>query len=342
MNLLTIMKMPWPLSSVKRRLAPTPTPGRTLRVVTLPKFSFTTTALIPLLRDIGIEIELWTWDRFLMDTTLPFGAWAITDFDRIHPWMIEVAASRHDALMAAGAPVMNDPRRFLTRAPLIRTLHAMGINRYTCWLPAFAEVPTRFPVFLRTLAAHRGVIGDLLHDPAEAASALTVALTAGHPITDLGFVEYRAKIDPAIGNFQKQAAYRIGNHVVPALTTNDTHWMSKFGINGLAKPETYEAELTAVTDYPHATLIRQVTDLCGARFGRIDFGMVDGLPEIYELNSNPAFFFNSEDHPSPARTETNRRIIAGLQAAFDDIVPKDIARGPVDVSHLTVWLKDKP
>ena len=112
---------------------------RKLCIVTTGKFIGTVRKITEPLAGIGITLETWAWDRFLSETRLPFAAWALTDFDRIHVWQTELAASRHDALIAAGAVVMNDPRRFLTRAPLIRTLHALGIVRYTCWLPAFGE-----------------------------------------------------------------------------------------------------------------------------------------------------------------------------------------------------------
>jgi hypothetical protein len=315
--------------------------GRALHVVTTAKFVGATRKLIEPLAGIGIALENWSWDRFTTETALPSGAWAIADFDRVHPWSLELAASRSDALTAAGAVVMNDPRRFLTRAPLIRSLYALGINRYTCWLPAFGEVPERFPVFLRTLAAHRGVLTGLLETAAEAEAALRQALAEGYTITDLGFIEYRAEAAPGVGHYQKHAAYRIGNRVLRALSVNDDSWMAKTGIAGLASEETYAAELAEFDGYPHAEVIRRVTDLCGCTFGRVDFGIVAGRVEVYELNSNPTFGFVAADHPSALRRASSDRHKDQLLAAFDAVVPP---AGPtmIDVSHLPLWPKNRP
>ncbi len=316
--------------------------AKNIYVVTTARYVGTTKRLVPALQAVGIHLEHMPWDKFLAEQALPQGAWVLADFDRIHPWLIELAASRRDALVAVGMPVLNDPRRFLTRAPLIRTLHAMGINRYTCWLPAFGEIPTRFPVFLRSLAAHRGVITDLLHDTDEAAVALEQALAVGYTVTDLGFIEYRAAADPKIGHFQKHAAYRIGDRIFRALSVNDDAWMAKNGVKGLASEETYATELAEMVDYPHTDLIRQVTDICGCTYGRVDFGLVDGRPEIYEVNSNPAFGFPETDHPSPSRLATGDISKTQLVAAFQAIVPETLQGSLIDVSALKLWPRHKP
>jgi hypothetical protein len=314
---------------------------RKLHVVTTAKFVGTTRPLVPVLQELGIKLVTIPWEKFLGETALPFGAYAFGDFDRIHPWMIELAASRHDALIAAGAPVMNDPRRFLTRAALIRSLYALGVNRFTCWLPAFGERPTRYPVFLRTLAAHRGVLGGLLHSPDEVEAALNDALAEGYTITDLGLIEYMAKADPVVGHFQKHAAYRIGDRVLRALTVNDDSWVAKIGVPGRAEDATYAHELAEMTDYPHEDVIRRVTDLCGCTFGRVDFGIVDGRTEIYEMNSNPRFGFPADDHPNANRRASGALSRVQLSAAFDAVVP-DADDRVIDISHLKLWLKDKP
>lgn len=315
---------------------------RNLFVVTTRKYAATTRNLVPVLQEVGIDLQLMCWDDFLSSLSLPQGAWVLADFDRLHPWFLEVAASRFDALVEAGLPVLNDPRRFVSRASVIRTLYAHGINSFTCWLPAFGEVPVRFPVFLRTLAGHRGVIGDLLADAVAASSALEQALIAGFTITDLVFVEYRAAVDSNVGHFQKHAAYRIGQTVLRAMTVNDDGWMAKTGTMGRASERTYATELAEMTNYPHADLMRRVTDLCGCTYGRVDFGIVDGKVEVYEINTNPAIGFMATDHPSPSRLATSDVNRGQLCGAFDAIVPATPKGANISMRHLTVWPRHKP
>ncbi|MDZ4094033.1 MAG: hypothetical protein U1D35_03875 [Paracoccaceae bacterium] len=340
---MVIPHNPYPVNEPDLPTGAARTP-RPLCVVTTQRHHYTVTALAEVLAEVGITLEKWSWDRFLTETDLPRATWVLTDFDRLHPWMLELAASRFDALTYAGLVVLNDPRRFVPRAALVRMLAAEGINSFTCWLPAFGERPLRFPVFLRTLAAHRGTLSDLLHNAQEADAALTAALAKGHPLIDLGFFEYRAQADPITGNFRKLAAYRVGDRVLRALTVNDTGWHAKTGVMGLASEAEYQTELSEMDDYPHAALIRRVTDLAGADYGRVDFGIVDGRVEIYEINSNPAVGF-TDDHASPARREAGKRNKQALVAAFLRVTPEvadDGGNGPVNVRHLPKLTRDGP
>ncbi|GHC64572.1 hypothetical protein [Neogemmobacter tilapiae] len=313
----------------------------TLHIVTTGKFTGATKNLRPVLEEGGIALRNWNWDQFLGAESVPHGAWTLTDFDRVHVWNAELATWRRKTLITAGLPVLNDPARFLGRAGQIRHFFAKGINSFTCWLPSLAEIPDRFPVFLRTQAAHRGSISDLLQNTRECQIALDAALAQGHPLTDLVFVEYRAKADPTLGHFQKHAAYRIGDRVIRAMTVNDDGWMAKYGTQGRAAEATYEAELAEMTAYAHTDLILRVTDLLGCQYGRVDFGMVDGRPEIYEVNSNPAFSFPPDDHPSPARRQSGAISRQQLLDAFRALVPQ--TDGPeVDLRDLPLWPKHRP
>jgi hypothetical protein len=313
----------------------------TLHIVTTGKFAGATKNLRPVLEQNGIALRNWNWDQFLGAEALPHGAWVLADFDRVHVWNSELAASRRSALLAARLPVMNDPTRFQGRAGQIRSFFAAGINSFTAWLPGLAERPDRFPVFLRTQAAHRGAISDLLHKGADCEAALQAALTQGHPLTDLIFVEYRAEADPSLGHFQKHAAYRVGDRVIRAMTVNDDGWMAKYGTQGRAAEATYEAELAEMTAYPHRDLILRVTDMLGCQYGRVDFGMVNGRPEIYEVNSNPAFSFPPEDHPSPARRQSGAISKRQLLEAFRAIVPQ-MGGADIDLRALPLWPKHRP
>lgn len=272
------------------------------------------------LHDHGVALERWSYCRFLSAKRLPFAVWILTDFDRVHPWILEVAGRFYDRLVAAGCPVLNDPRLALGRAALLRQLHAQGINRFTCWLPALGERPARFPVFLRTLAAHRGVLTDLLPDAPAAEAALALAIRQGHPLADLAFIEYAAEPEGESGVFRKHACHIVGDRIVRALTVTDASWVAKNGVLGAATAAEYASDRAEMDAYPHEALMRRVFALTGTRFGRIDFGMVDGHPQIYELNTNPYIAFDG-NHPNADRMATQSIIRTRLVNALVDLIP---------------------
>ena len=206
--------------------------------------------------------------------------------------------------------MLNDPTRFLPRAALLRTLKARGLTSFTCWLPALGEMPDRFPVFLRTLAAHRGALTALLATPEQAETALREALDGGYAISDLGFVEFRA--EPTDGrSYRKHVCYRVGERILRAETVSDTEWMAKMGALGEASEEDYKAELSEVADYPHALHMKEVFDVAGVAFGRADFGIVAGRPEVHEINTNPTIGRLLE-HPSETRMKASRMMLEDL------------------------------
>src|SRR5690606_12478798 len=120
-----------------------------------------------------------------------------------------------------------------------------------------------------------------------AKGALEAALLAGYPVRDLLFVEYAAETDPETGGFQKHSAFKIGDRIIRANTVNDKSWMAKNGTRGMATPAQYREERLEMDAYPHEEFVRRVFDAAGLDFGRIDFGIVEGRPQAYEVNSNP-------------------------------------------------------
>jgi len=281
----------------------------------------------------GLRHELWTYPQLFRAQQLPRSAYIFTDFDRLHPWQIELAARFHARLRQQDQTVLNDPRHFVPRTALLRRLHHAGINRFTCWLPGEAERPDRFPVFLRTIHAHRGVESGLLHDPTAAEQALERALDRGLVICDLAFVEYAAEPSDGSGRFRKHACYGIDGRMIRALSVTDTGWVAKHGILGAASEDDYANDLAEHLSYPHGGLMREVFTLAGVEFGRIDYGMVAGRPQIYEINTNPAIAWTGS-HPSADRIEVDRLIREEIIEALAELSGSRGVGAAIDVSDL--------
>ncbi|MEX0970335.1 MAG: hypothetical protein WD046_07830 [Paracoccaceae bacterium] len=248
------------------------------------------------------QLRQWSYERLFRTRLFARATYVLTDFDRLKVADIEAAARFYDALQARGLRVLNDPRQFLPRDMLLRHLHRCGVNSFDIWRPGDGETPTRYPVFLRTIAAHRGALSELLDSAGQAETALREALAAGHPIADLVFVEYVGQ-PTAAGKFEKRAAHMLGDEIFAAPTANQAHWMAKFGEKGAGTPEGYRQELDETRAYPHTETLRRVFKIAGAQYGRADFALRDGRVEVFEVNTNPYFSF-SESHPNPDRLQT--------------------------------------
>jgi hypothetical protein len=306
--------------------------GRRLVYVCVDDCAYTVADLQERLALQDVDFLALPWETIAATRELPRGGYVLTDFDRLSPSEQDFAACIHERLVAAKQPVLNDPRRFRPRDAMLRHLYRHGINKFSCWRPADGAVPDRYPVFLRTIAAHRGVIGDLLYGPEAAAEGLAAALEAGYALRDLIFVEYAAEALPDSGTFQKHAAFRIGSAVFRANTVHEAAWVVKTGTLGVARPEDYARERAEMDDWPLEGWARQVFDVAEIDFGRIDFALVGGEPQVYEINTNPDIRSKLE-HPSAMRIETLTLMRARQDAALAAVAASS-SGAPLDVSDL--------
>ena len=219
---------------------------RRLVYVTTKDHAYTLEGWAQRLAQRGIDVTLMPYERLLPAPRVPAATYILTDFDRLSVSELQAAATVHERLTAHGLTVLNDPRLFTPRAALLKRLKHAGVNAFDCFLPVSGEWPDRFPVFLRTLAGHRGVLTDLLHDLDACREAWQAALTRGFTASDLAFIEFAATPTES-GAYQKHAAYRIGDCIVRANTVNERHWMAKNGELGLATEAQYrQAQALAV------------------------------------------------------------------------------------------------
>jgi hypothetical protein len=277
------------------------------------------TVKLPLqqLRRQNVTFKRLSYEALFRASYLAPASYIFSDFDRLSSTELTAAASVYRKLAAAGAKVMNDPALALCRDDTIRRLYQAGLSDFTCYSPRAGEKPQRFPVFLRTVTGHRGVLSDLLQSQDACDAALQDALLQGYPLHDLVFIEYAAQPHPETGFFQKQSAYFVDGAVVPSNIVNERNWVAKFGEANLATPEQYAQERRQMDEYPYETWVKEVFACLNVDYGRLDFGVVDGRPQAYEVNTNPTLG-RSVDHPNPDRAVALRisrdRILGALGA----------------------------
>ncbi|MEX1108888.1 MAG: hypothetical protein WEC00_08265 [Dongiaceae bacterium] len=186
--------------------------------------------------------------------------------------------------LPAGA-VINDPARVMGRYELLRRLYERGINSFNVYRLSEAREPERFPVFVRRDSEHGGAASDLLHDRAALEAEIERMLAANVPRNDILIVEYLDYRSPD-GRFRKYGTFRVGPKLVPAQVEISDKWVIK--MPALLEPQVIEEEFAYVSaKNPHAPLLREIFDMAGIGYGRMDYTLVDGKPQIFEINTNP-------------------------------------------------------
>lgn len=228
-----------------------------------------------------------TYPMFLARRRLPRATYILSDFDRLNFWQVELAANVYRQLESAGCRVLNDPARSLPRLALLQRLNRFGINSFSAWPADQAETVDKFPVFIRTISAHRGNLSNLLNSSEELLLALETYIADGWPISDLMISEYCA--EPLHDDvFRKMAVHRVGDSLFHAPSAHERNWMAKYGEAGVAGEAAYAEDLKIIKNSPYTEHIRKAFDVARVTYGRADCALVDGRVEIYEVNTNPS------------------------------------------------------
>jgi len=269
------------------------------------------------------DFRMMSYERLFTRWRVPQATYIFGDLDRLHPWDLECAARIHQQLQAAGMRVLNDPAGFRDRITLLRKLFQAGINPFNAWHVDDEPPADAYPVFLRTNSAHRGSLTDLLHSPVALEQAIEQALEAGVPRRELIIIQYAAQADQN-GLFRKLAHYRVGDRIVPGLCLYQPHWEAKLGKNITVPLDVHEEEHEIIATSRYAGDMAPAFDLAGISYGRMDFGLVDARPCIYEINTNP-HIKEILEHAYPIREQNYQMVREGL---FDAIKAIDTPSTP--------------
>lgn len=244
-------------------------------------------------RALAGQVLVRPYEEVLGGADLPEGATAIfSDLDRLTPQQRAALAPLH----ARQARALNDPTRSLLRYELLRTLHARGINRFNAWRAG--EAPERYPVFVRP-------------DSGFLKAAPPLVWAAGEPPAGHLAVEYCNTADRN-GVFRKYGAYVVGERIVPRHLFFSRDWLVKSP--DLAGPAEIEEELAYVSANPHAAQLLGICRLARISWGRIDYALLEGRVQVWEINTNPLFAFAGEG-ASP-RDPVHRIAAQGIEEAL--------------------------
>jgi hypothetical protein len=189
------------------------------------------------------------------------------------------------AELQPGMRLLNDPRRCLLRPALLDLMSKEGINSFKAYPAHEFRTVSRFPVFVRGAHEHDGSLTGLLGSSHTLRRALLALRFRGHRLSDLLIVEFCDTSDQH-GVFRKYAAMRVGDAIVPIHLFAGRHWIVK-GEGSERTVELGQEALRFVEGNPHASWLRQVFAHAGIEFGRVDYSVLEGRPQLWEINLNP-------------------------------------------------------
>lgn len=243
-----------------------------------------------------------TYDHLFETTTVPTGSYVFCDLERLSDLELYVAAAIYAELKAKGLRVFNDPAAARMRYGLLRALLEAGLNSFDVHRAEGCPRPTRFPVFIRGESDHNQPTTSLIPDQTTLDTVLARLVAGGRPLRGLLVVEFCGEpYAPSI--WRRYGAFRFGDHVHLDNVATESHWAVKVGRPGLVGDETYAADDALIRANGHAETIGRAFAIAGIEYGRADFGLVGGQPQIYEINTNP-HLAHVMNHPSPIRMRT--------------------------------------
>ena len=116
------------------------------------------------------------------------------------------------------------------------------------------------------------------------------------------------------GLFRKYGVFNIGGRLIPQHVMCAEAWVVKSAQNRFSA-QTAAEELEFVRANPHRDILKRAFAMAGIDFGRIDYGIVAGRVQIYEINTNPYFpKFEKTDERRERRALIRDRLLRAFGA----------------------------
>jgi hypothetical protein len=282
------------------------------------------------------RIRILTYEDIVTRKALALGTYVFSALDQLCPTERGIAARCWKELAAADPRVtlINHPTKALLRFELLDMCFALQRNRFRVRRASALPRGLRFPVFLRPEREHTGSLTRLLYTRRQLASGLLEALAVGYRLRDLLVVEYCSTADPD-GVFRLYCAAIVGERIIPQALVHNRNWITKWD-GRLVDAGKAREQSDYVDGHLHAEWLRTTFAVAKIRYGRIDYGVRDGAPQVWEINTNPTIVRragNPRTMPpdqwallEPARERFLERFGAALAAIDSDVDPARTVR----------------
>lgn len=181
--------------------------------------------------------------------------------------------------------ILNDPNTTLSRYPLLRKLYDQGLNSFNVYRLDEDLSRARYPVFLRRADDHRGPQTGLLRAPQDLRAQIGQLKSAGENLNDWLVTEYCDVSDPD-GIFRKYSSFIMDGVIIPRHILFGNDWVLKYSKKDL-NPSFHSEELKFLESNLYQDQLLAIFKTAGIQYGRIDFGVLEGRIQTWEINTNP-------------------------------------------------------
>ena len=226
------------------------------------------------------------YEQLWQMTKLPRGTYIFSDLERLTPNEAETTAKIWEQLANSekGIRLLNHPTRSKRRYELLRTLYCKGFNQFNVYRLTECRQPEKFPVFIRGENDHNGNLTSLLNTPAELDRAINQLLEKGQSLENKIITEFCPTADQA-GVIRKYSTFIVGDKIIPRHLFFSNKWMVKYP--ELVEEKQLLEEHQYVKRNPHESFLKDIFQLARIEYGRIDYGLLNGIPQVWEINTNP-------------------------------------------------------
>jgi hypothetical protein len=261
---------------------------------------------------------------------LNVGTYIFSDLERLSKEQKTFADSIAGAVEQAGCRVLNKPQLSLCRYELLRKLYERNINKFNVYWAG--EQPERFPVFVRRENDHKGSLTDLIYSQSELDRQLETLRATEPEDSALLIVEYLDVVN-GDGFFRKYGCHLIDDHFAPDHVFFSREWSTKLSSNSYTRTNIEEErDFVYHTSSEHEGKIREIFEIAKINYGRMDYGVLDGQIQVWEINTNPMI----TDHPSGVtaqRRDLKMHVHNLMSTAFLNI--NDGRKGVLNLSRPT-------
>ena len=251
------------------------------------------------------HVTIIAYEDLPAENTFSSGTYVFTALDQLTRGGMQLVRELAMQLKeSTGSRVLNDPDRVMLRFELLSALYGAGLNRHSLARATDGLPNVRFPVFVREESQHHGAITPLLHNPRELRRALGRAVLRGYRTSELLIVEY-CEAGDGTGRYHRYSAFIVGSQVIGRELMVGDEWMLKSHTNAPTLAEV-ASENAYVTGNEHEAELAPIFALAGIEYGRIDYSVVDGRIETWEINTNPTIRRGRQTDPVPIPESINR------------------------------------
>jgi hypothetical protein len=255
------------------------------------------------------------------------------DLERLAPYELRIAAGLFRALRHVGLRTLNDPAHVKLRYEFLKEMNRTGINPFTAYRADDESRPERFPVFVRSEDDHLQSDNVLLKSQMELDTYLSRLRTIGVPLKGLLVIEFCPSVFSG-GLWNKWGAFGIGTQVSLDHMAVDDTWLVKYGRWEKLTDQAVADEYDAVLSNRFSGQVSRVLQAASIDFGRADFGMSDGQPVFYEINTNP-YIGDYVPDPKELRRRTQELARRRFAQALEQIDCSDTGTIEVPVTSIT-------